>query len=75
MRIRSLGELERVFRLSPDERSAVIHHNGSLPVGVTPYYASLMDADNPLDPIRRTHVPAGDEYLKGPGEADDPLGE
>ena len=50
-------------------------HNGSLPVGITPYYASLMDRENPQDPLRRTHIPVGQEYLKTPGEADDPLGE
>ena len=42
-RIKSLAELERVFRLSEDERDAVARHQGSLPVGITPYYASLLD--------------------------------
>src|SRR5215467_2521600 len=41
-RIRTLDELARIFRLSADERSAVERHEGSLPVGITPYYASLM---------------------------------
>jgi len=31
-----------VFRLSEDEYSAVSRHEGALPVGITPYYASLM---------------------------------
>ncbi len=75
MRIKSLAELERVYRLSPEERSAVARHQGALPVGITPYYASLIDADDPLDPIRRTHIPVGSEYLRSPGEAEDPLGE
>jgi len=74
-RIASLQSLERVFRLSADERDAVLRRNGSLPVGITPYYASLMDTDNPLDPLRRTHLPVGQEYIRAPGEADDPLGE
>src|SRR5258706_2859748 len=42
-RIRTLGELDRIFKLSKDERQAVAAHSGSLPVGITPYYASLMD--------------------------------
>src|SRR3981081_3328664 len=41
-RIRTLSELERIFVLSADERAAVAGHTGSLPVGITPYYASLM---------------------------------
>ena len=40
-RIRTLAELERIFLLSDDERDAVIRHQGSLPLGITPYYASL----------------------------------
>ncbi len=34
-----------------------------------------MDRENPLDALRRTHIPVGQEYLRTPGEADDPLGE
>lgn len=74
-RIRSQAQLERIFTLSDDERDAVARHRGALPVGITPYYASLMDRDNPADPLRRTHIPVGQEYLRVPGEADDPLGE
>lgn len=74
-RIRQLADLERVFALSDDEREAVIRHQGSLPLGITPYYASLMSAENACEPLRRTHVPVLGEYLRTPGEADDPLGE
>lgn len=74
-RIRSQAQLERIFTLSDDERDAVARHRGALPVGITPYYASLMDRENPADPLRRTHIPVGQEYLRVPGEADDPLGE
>lgn len=74
-RIRSLPDLSRVFALSEDERSAVESHKGSLPVGITPYYASRMDVADPSDPIRKTHIPVLGEYLRTPGEMDDPLGE
>jgi lysine 2,3-aminomutase len=74
-RIRSLGELERIFVLSEDERRAVSRHEGALPVGITPYYASLMGREDSLEPLRRTHIMTGDEYVRAPGEADDPLGE
>jgi len=74
-RIRSLDELSRVFELSDDERDAVARHQGSLPLGITPYYASLMSREDAMEPLRRTHIPVGSEYLKTPGEADDPLGE
>jgi len=74
-RIRTLGELDRIFKLSKDERQAVAAHSGSLPVGITPYYASLMDLKDAREPLRRTHIMVGDEYVRLPGEEDDPLGE
>ncbi|MBM3490260.1 MAG: KamA family radical SAM protein [Alphaproteobacteria bacterium] len=74
-RIRDLKGLARFFQLTEDERQAVAKHEGSLPLGITPYLASLMDAGNPSDPMRRTHVPVGAEYLQSAGEADDPLAE
>ena len=74
-RIRTLEQIERAFALSDDERTAAWRHNGSLPLGITPYYASLMSFDDPSDALRRTHVPVGNEFIRSPGEADDPLGE
>ena len=74
-RIRTLGELERVFTLSADERQAVAGHSGSLPVGITPYYASLMGLTDAQEPLLRTHILTGDEFLRGAVEDDDPLSE
>jgi lysine 2,3-aminomutase len=74
-RIRSMEELERIFVLSEDERCAVMRHQGALPVSITPYYASLMDRADAFDPLRRTHIMTGAEYIRSPGEADDPLAE
>ncbi len=74
-RIRSLDELSRIFELSDSERQAVEQHQGSLPVGITPYYASLLNRTDPTDPLRRTHIPVLGEYLKTQGEEDDPLHE
>ncbi|HEX3808360.1 MAG TPA: KamA family radical SAM protein [Rhizomicrobium sp.] len=74
-RIRAAEELGRIFKLSDDERSAVERHTGPLPVGITPYYASLMSRDDPTEPLRRTHIMTGNEFIRMPGESDDPLGE
>lgn len=74
-RIRTLDDLDRIFRLTDDERQAIERHQGALPVGITPYYASLVDPESASQPLRRTVMPALAEYLKGRGEADDPLGE
>jgi lysine 2,3-aminomutase len=74
-RIRTLEQLERTFDLSQDERSAALQHKGSLPVGITPYYASLMAHADASEPLRRTHIMVNDEYVRMPGEEDDPLSE
>ena len=66
-RIRTLEELARIFRLSEDEYAAVARHKGSLPVGITPYYASLMGLTDAAEPLRRTHITTGGEYLRGAG--------
>ena len=50
-----------------------MHHSGALPVSITPYYASLLDPDDPSDPLRRCVVPVVDECLHTEGEEEDPL--
>src|SRR5262245_51076471 len=72
-RIRSLQQLERMIDVTPDERDAIARHHGPLPVGVTPYYMSLVDPRNPMQGLRRTTIPTLSEFDRSPGEEDDPL--
>jgi lysine 2,3-aminomutase len=74
-RLRRLEQFEQVISLSDDEREALTRGGSMLPVGVTPYYMSLLDADNPLQPLRKTVIPTTSEFVRSVGEADDPLGE
>jgi lysine 2,3-aminomutase len=74
-RIRDLDALSRIITLSEEERRAVAGSKGSLPLAVTPYYASLLDPDDPLQPVRRTVVPVHAEHSVAPEEREDPLGE
>ncbi len=74
-RIRDLDGLERLIPLTDDEREAVRRRQGALPVGFTPYYAALIDPDDAADPIRKTMIPTTAEFIRSPGEMDDPLGE
>ncbi len=74
-RIQELDELARIIELSDDERTAIVNHTGHLPLAITPYYASLLEEKNPLQPLRRTVVPVNAEYCRTNGEAEDPLGE
>jgi lysine 2,3-aminomutase len=74
-RVRTLADLARMIRLTEDEMSAIQRHAGPLPVGITPYYASLLDEHDASQGLRRTVVPVMGEYIHTRGEADDPLGE
>lgn len=74
-RVRTLADLERILVLSDSESAAIKAHTGSLPVGITPYYASLLDRNEPEQPLRKTVVPVMGEYEMTPGENEDPLGE
>lgn len=74
-RFRTLDQIERVVQLSAEERTALIQGGTMLPVGITPYYMSLISAADPTDPIRRTVLPITAEFNRTLGEADDPLGE
>ncbi len=74
-RIRTLGQLERILELSDVERAALVDGGSMLPVGVTPYYLSLLSRTDPSQPLRRTVIPTIHEFTRKRGEADDPLGE
>ena len=74
-RIRKLEQFERMMSLSDDERDALVRGGTMLPVGVTPYYMSLLDAEDPHQPLRKTVIPTTGEFVRTLGEADDPLGE
>jgi len=74
-RIRDVQALDRILRLSENERHAMLGHVGSLPVAITPYYASLLNDEDTGHPLRRCVVPSIDECFRSEGEADDPLAE
>ena len=74
-RVRLLPQVERILELSDQEREAFVQGGQMLPIGITPYYASLLDRTDADQPLRRTVMPSPGEFVRAPGEADDPLGE
>jgi lysine 2,3-aminomutase len=74
-RIRSLEQLERFVRVTDAERESILRHSGPLPIGLTPYYMSLVDPEDAAQPLRRTVIPTLSEFKLTAGEEDDPLGE
>lgn len=74
-RITRAEELETVLHLSEQEKADIDHCLSRFRMAITPYYASLMDADDPGCPIRMQSVPAISETHILPCEMADPLNE
>ncbi len=73
--LRTAAELARVADLTEDERRGLAETASLFRVGVTPYYASLMDRRHPFCPVRMQAIPAAAEAGRDPGDLRDPLGE
>jgi lysine 2,3-aminomutase len=74
-RIRDLEGAERIFRLTESERQAIHKRQGLLPLGITPYYAALLDREDATQGLRRTKIPSMAEFEVTGDECADPLGE
>ncbi len=74
-RVRTLDQLQSMLVLSDQERQALVDGGAMLPVGITPYYMSLVSRNDPEQPLRRTVIPTNGEFFRAKGEADDPLDE
>jgi len=57
-RINSLEEVAAVLNLTDEEREGLTADD-KFRVDITPYFASLIDPDDPNDPIRRQVIPLG----------------
>ncbi|MEM3676773.1 MAG: KamA family radical SAM protein [Candidatus Bathyarchaeia archaeon] len=76
-RLRNLEDLERYFHLTRDEVEGVelALQGRTLPLGITPYFASLMDPVDPGCPLRRQGIPTSKEGVVGSWDMVDPLAE
>lgn len=74
-RFRHIDQLKDVLNISQGEVTAFERSNALFNMGITPYYASLMDKDNPLCPIRLQSVPQLGELDILPTDLEDPLAE
>ncbi|MBI4924811.1 MAG: KamA family radical SAM protein [Bdellovibrio sp.] len=74
-RIKSMEQLEKVITVTEEERTAFAKSHEMFNMGITPYYASLIDKDDPNCPIRLQSVPKMGELHILPEEYEDPLAE
>lgn len=73
-RLNSVEELESIINLTPEEIQGLMAKN-KFRVDITPYFASLIDPDDPLCPIRRQVIPLGRELMAFAGMQEDSLAE
>jgi lysine 2,3-aminomutase len=74
--IRSVRQLRTLLPFAPDELEAIGRLEGDYKVAIPPYYFSLIDTQNPADPIRIQSVPSPLEAENPSGyELEDPLEE
>ncbi len=72
-RIMDADKLSQVIPLDDDEKRAITTSLKHLRMAITPYYATLINIDDPKDPIRKQAVPTMNELYKAPNESRDPL--
>ena len=75
-RATTLEDLEEYgITLTMKEKDGVKATLGKLRMAVTPYYLSLINLDDPFDPIRKQAIPTDNELRYAPYEDADPLHE
>ena len=74
-RIETLEQLKKYVNLSAEEEEGVKQTLKTLRMAITPYYLSLINPDDPCDPIRRQCIPTGAETHQAAADLLDPLHE
>ena len=73
-RLNSIEEISSIINLTPEEIEGLSAPD-RFRVDITPYFANLIDPDDPNCPIRRQVIPTGAELIPFEAEAIDSLGE
>ncbi|OPL08345.1 MAG: lysine 2,3-aminomutase [delta proteobacterium ML8_F1] len=74
-RITDIETLKQVVSITPEEEEGIAKTLKMLRMGITPYYALLMDEKDPHCPVRMQAVPTIYETHKSLADMDDPLHE
>ena len=64
--IETVSALEKYVTLDDSERSVIAEAADRFPMRITPYYLSLIDPNDPNDPIRRMCIPSAAELDAAP---------
>ncbi len=73
-RLNTVEEIEKVLLLTESERKA-LQTQGLFRVDITPYFISLIDPEDPNDPIRKQVIPVAEEMQSFTAMMEDSLAE
>ncbi len=74
-RITDVDTLKKVAKLTQEEEDGIHETLKMLRMGITPYYALLMDESDPTCPVRMQAVPTIKETYRSESDMEDPLHE
>ena len=74
-RIETLDKLKKYIKLSKEEEAGIRESLKTLRMAITPYYLSLIDPNNPEDPVRKQCIPTIRETHQASADLLDPLHE
>ena len=74
-RVTSYEDLKKYIKLTPDEEEVFKGGNFPFRMAITPYYLSIIDQNNPNDPVRMQAIPKIQESKLVTTDMDDPLHE
>ena len=74
-RVETLEELKKYVKLTEEEEEGIRESLKTLRMAITPYYLSLIDQNDPYDPIRRQCIPTITETHISKADLLDPLSE
>jgi len=74
-RTTTVEDLARLIPLRAEEQAQLKLVTAKYPLSITPHYLSLIDLDDPSDPIRKQSIPCVDELTMGALGMEDPLEE
>ncbi|MEH2184202.1 KamA family radical SAM protein [Nostoc sp.] len=74
-RLTKLEHFQKLLRLNATEEQGLLIAPEKFAVAVTPYFASLLDPEDPLCPLRLQVIPRQEELIVSPADMIDPCGE
>lgn len=74
-RIETVDQLKKYLNLTQEEENGVREALKTMRMAITPYYLSLIDPNDPNDPVRKQCVPTARELHRADADLTDPLHE